>query len=147
MTNRAGTQRARRLAITYVVALAVIFAGIDALARSAPSAGSVGVGQDLELFATVALVLAIVGVVVSLSSAPLAVERTGGETIVHGVFGYRRRFPEGPGLTVRVLRRYPAGLLSSAPVESVEIATKGVRRTYLLEEGLLPEQYGHPPGA
>jgi hypothetical protein len=52
--------------------------------------------------------------------------------------GMRRRFPTGPGLSVRVVRRYPAGLLSSAAVESVEIASGGRRRTYLIEAGLVP---------
>jgi len=145
LRNRAGTQRARRIAVAYIVAIALVFLALGLLARTAPAAGTSGAGQDLELAGGVALALAVLGALVSLTSAPVAVERTGGETIVHGLFGYRRRFREGPGFSVRVVRRFPAGLLSVEEVESVELASKGVRRTYLLEVGLVPETVPAPP--
>ena len=54
-----------------------------------------------------------------------------------GTFGVHRRFPPLGSVHVRVVRRYSAGFLSSVPTVTVELTAGALRRTYLLEDGLL----------
>lgn len=136
--NRGGTQRVRRLTMLYVVLLAAIYLGFVLLSRTAPGGSSQGMAQDLALFGEVALALALVGAVLTLLSAPAALEVDASGTVIIGPLGTRRRIPSGPGVSVKVVRRYPAGFLSSGPVESVEVAYGGHRHTYLVDAGLLP---------
>jgi len=138
--NRAGTQRARRLALTYLLGLAAIFGLFWGLSRGSSVGGTAGATSDLALFGELAVAIGAIGAFLSLISAPATIERAPEGLVVHGLLGYRRTFGEEVGLSIRVLRRYPAGWFSAEPVESVEIASRGVRRTYLVEAGLLPEQ-------
>jgi len=121
----------------YVVVLAVLYLGLALLAREAPGGASGGASSDLTVFGEVAFVVAIVGAVLTLGSAPSAVEVGPGATVVIGAFGNRRRYEAGPHLSVRVVRRLPAGFLAEGVVESVEVADGARRRTYLVDEGLL----------
>jgi hypothetical protein len=135
--NRAGVQRVRRLTIVYVVGLAAIYLALALLSRSGPAGASPGAARDLELVGGIALALALGGAMLTLLSAPTAVERWGSEMVFVSAVGTRRRIPIDGRLSVRVLRRYPAGWLADAPVESTEVAVGTRRRTYLLEPGLV----------
>jgi len=137
--NRAATQRVRRLAMLYVVALAAIYLALAVLARRAPGGTSSGGSADVLVSGAVALGLALLGAILTLASAPVAVEVGDHALVVEGLFGHRRTFPGGPGRTIRVVRRYAPGVLNTGPVESVEVRAGGVRRTYLLDSGTLPE--------
>jgi hypothetical protein len=139
VANRAGTERARRLALLFVVVLAALYLGFSVAARGAPGGSSAGARSDLEIFGGVALLTAVAGAGVTLLSAPAAIEFDGGITVIVSAFGTRRTFGPGPSASVRVVRRFRAGWLSSRPVESVEISAGPIRRTYLLEAGILPE--------
>lgn len=138
--NRAGTQRATRLALLYVVAVGVLYGALAAYARSTPTGGSSGATSGLTVFGVLAVVLAAAGALFSLAAAPRAVELNGPETFVIGRFGGRLRLSTTKELAVRVVRTFPTGLLSSAPVESVEVVQGRIRRTLLIEEGLLPRR-------
>lgn len=138
-------QRARRLTLIYVVALAALYLGFSILARGTAGGGSAGSAGDLRLFGAVALVLAFAGAFLTLGSAPSAVELGDGPIVIVGAYGTRRTFRRGPELSVRVVRRYPAGWLSPGPVESTEIVSGGVRRTYLLDAGTLAATGGPGP--
>jgi len=142
--NGAGLSRARRLALVYVLALAAMYLAFAVLARAGTSTGASGTEGDLALFGVVAVVLAVGGAVYSLASAPRGIAQEPGAIVVYGPFGGRRRFPEGPALSVRVTRRFPAGPFSAAPTEGVEIASGRLRRTYVLEQGLLEERLPVP---
>ncbi len=135
--NRAGTQRVRRLAIGFAVAVAVVYGTLAAVARTAPSGGTVGGTYDLDLLGEIALAIGVAGAVVTLFSAPVAVERDATTVVAVGPFGTRRAFRLGPKFAARVVRRYAGGLLSDGAVESVELTDGRRRRTYLLEAGIL----------
>jgi len=136
--NRAGMQRAQRLSIAYVAVLFLVYAGFVAYDRSTPSGASPGAASSLLLFGEVALALALGGVILTLLSAPRAIELSPYQTMVLGSLGTRRQFPPISSIQIRVLRRYPAGFLSTVPTVSTELSAGTLRRTYLLEEGLLP---------
>ncbi|HTW55829.1 MAG TPA: hypothetical protein VMG36_05215 [Thermoplasmata archaeon] len=144
--NGAGLAQARRLALVYVLALAALYLTFALLARRTSPSGGPGTEADLALFGAVAVVLAVGGAVFCLATAPRGVARTDGALVVYGPFGGRRAFPDGPGLSVRVTRRFPAGLLSAAPTEGVEIASGRLRRVYVLEHGLVEERLPTPVG-
>ncbi len=123
----------------FAASILVLYALLAVYARGA--AGGTGPGEttSLELFGAVAVLVALAGVLVSVGSAPRAVELRPDATVFVGRFGQRLALPPRGELEVRVLRRHAAGLLSSRPVELVEVAPKGRgrRRGFLLEEGLL----------
>ncbi|HTP55031.1 MAG TPA: hypothetical protein VML94_08775 [Thermoplasmata archaeon] len=141
VVNRAATQRARRLALLYLAVLAALYLGLAVLARSSHGGGTAGTSQDLELFGAVAFAFALVGVFLALLSAPASVEWTPTATVLVSVLGTRRVYPALPGISVRIARRFPPGVLSSEPVESVEIGARGVRRTYLFDAGVFTDTH------
>ena len=144
-TNRAATRRARRLTILFVVGIAAIFLAFALADRSSTTGGSPGAVLDLWFTGGIALAVALAGALLTLTSAPSAVEVSLEAVVVVGALGGRRRFERGPRLSVRTLRRMPIGWLAPGGVESVEIASGGVRRTYLMDEGLLAPLGGTPP--
>lgn len=139
LPNRSATRRARRLAFLYIAGLAVLYLAFALLARASPGGHSTGTSDDLAWFGAIAFAFALGGAVLTLLSAPSAFELTDGATVVVSPFGTRRTFPTGPGLSVRVVRRFPPGLLSEEPVEVVELAWRGVRRTYHVDAGVFAE--------
>jgi len=144
--NRAGTLRAVRVSLFFVLAVVVLFAVLVSYARAAPGGTSSGTAFQLDLFAVVAVAVAAGGSALSLGSAPRAIEVRQNLTVVVGRFGGRRRFPALPALSVRLVRRFPRGLLSPEPVEVVEVTGGRFRATYFLGEGLLPvTEGGRPP--
>lgn len=145
--NRAGTQRAVRLTLFYLVVLALLYLGFVLWDRSAPGGSSPGAEGGLIDFSAVALVLAGVGVFLSLAPAPRAVERLPTSLVVVDRWGRRVEWTPLDEVTFRTLRHHPAGLLSDAPVDSVQVSHRGGRtRTYLVEAGLLPESGGRGTG-
>jgi hypothetical protein len=142
--NEAGTQRAFRFAILYLVALVALDAVLVGLDRSSAEAGSPGVESGLQLFVGIAIVLAVGSVVYALSPAPRYVEvRTDGVVVV-GRWGGRYGFPSLDRLDVKVVHHYPAGFLSSKPVDLVQVVDRtGRRRTFQVETGL----FSPPPVA
>ncbi len=138
-TNRPGTQRAVRIALVYLVAVAGVYLGSLAYDASRPELMTPGVTTDLTVFGAVALLLGVVGALVSLGPAPRSVELRPGSIVVVERWGRRREWSPRASIQVRVVRRYPAGVLSSGPVESVELALAGRRRTYLVAAGLFGE--------
>ncbi|HTT46004.1 MAG TPA: hypothetical protein VMH38_08370 [Thermoplasmata archaeon] len=135
--NRGGGQRALRVTLIFVIVLAAMYLGFALYDRSAPGGSASPESNGLLLFTGVFVVIALVGVVYSLSPAPRRVEvGTSGLTVV-GRWGRRRPLPPVDRLSVRLVRRYPPGLLSNATVELVEVWGDGAPvRTYLIEEGL-----------
>lgn len=144
--NGAGTQRAFRLSILYVVVLGVLYAVLASLEETGPGAGSSGAATDLIVITVLAIGLAVGGVVFALSQAPRAVEFEPNATVVVGRWGRRRPFPALASLAVREVRQYPAGLLSSAPVVAVELrGERGRPTTMMLEKGILEPPTGSRP--
>jgi hypothetical protein len=138
--NTAGTQRAVRVALVYLLALALLFLGLVLYDRSAPGGRTPGAEGTLLLFAGVAALVGALGAVVSLSPAPRAVEVTPEHVVVVGRWGRRTVWPRRGEITVRVVRRYPAGGLTPRTVESVEVWSTGrPPKSYLVEEGLFAE--------
>ncbi|MFY9716404.1 MAG: hypothetical protein WAK40_00485 [Thermoplasmata archaeon] len=139
IANRGATRRVRRLALLYVVVLAALYFAISLLARSSAQGTSTGSGQDVELFGLIALAFALVGVTVTLLSAPASVELTATSTVIVSPFGTRRTYPPVSGLTVRIARRYSPGWLTPEPVDSVEIGGRGGRQTFLIDTGVFSD--------
>ena len=135
--NVAACRRAVRLAMLYAVGITAVYAALIVGAFAGPSAGSAGSTEALVVLGLVAVVLVAGGVVFALGAAPRRVELGTGATVIVGRFGRRYRFPGRDALRPVVLRRFPAGWLTPAPVESVEIAGGSSRRSFLLDEGLL----------
>ncbi|MCI4373022.1 MAG: hypothetical protein L3K02_05210 [Thermoplasmata archaeon] len=135
--NEAGTQRAFRFAILYLLALVVLDVILVVLDLSSQEAGRPGVESGLQLFIGIAVVLAVGSVVFALSPAPRSVElRTDGVMVV-GRWGQRTLFPPIAQLDAKVLRHYPGGILSAHAVDLVQVVDRaGRRRTYQVESGL-----------
>ena len=139
VVNRAAVQRANRLSLLYAGALLVVYGVLGLYARSAPGGTSPGANDGLLWFAGVAVAIAAVGIALTLGSAPRRFELGPERTVVIGRLGRELRLPPLSELNVRVVRRFPEGWLSSAPVEHVEISPrrKGRVRSFLVEEHLL----------
>jgi hypothetical protein len=138
--NRAGTQRAVRLTLLYLVVLAILYVAFVAYGRTVPGGTSSGMGYALTEFGLLALVLGVVGGALTLSPAPRAVERFPDGFVVVGRWGRRTAWTPLPKVSVRLVRRYPAGFLSKETVDLVEVSASGKRpRGYLVESGLLSE--------
>lgn len=136
--NVGGSQRAVRLTLSYLIALAVLYLVLVEYGRSAPGGTSPGAQDTLLLFGGIAVALGAVGAGFSLTPAPRAVEVSPYHVVVVGRWGRRTKWPPLGETTVRVVRSYRAGPLSSTPVESVEMWATGRRpKVYLLEQGLL----------
>lgn len=139
--NRGGTQRAVRLTGFYLAVLTALYVAFVLYDRSSPGGTSPGAEAGLLEFTGVAVLLAVLGAFLALGPAPRAIERSPTSIVVVGRWGRRTEWTPIDEVTVRPVRRYPAGLLSSAPVESVEVSGPGRRpRNYLVESGLLPER-------
>jgi len=141
--NRAGTQRAVRLMLLYLVVLTLLYLGFVLYDRNAPGGMSPGAQGGLVAFSVVALVVAVVGALLSITPAPRAVEQSSTSLAVVGRWGRRTEWAPLDEVTVRKVRSYPAGLLSGEPVDSVEVSSPGrTTRSYLVEAGLLSETTG-----
>ena len=119
--NRAGSQRVIRLSTFYVVVLAALYLGLVLYGRTAPGGSSSAELAYVLLFTAVFAAFALGGILVTLTPAPRSVEVATDHVTVVGRWGRRHRFPPLDRLHVRVARRYPAGILASEPVESVEV--------------------------
>ncbi len=146
LDNRPALARARRIAAIYLVALAAMYLGFLALELRAPGLGGSLANEGLLVFSGAALALAVGGLFVTLGPVPRSVVVTPTAVVVVEWTGRRREFPSLADLRVDVVRRYPAGLLSSVPVEAVELTGGRRRRTYQVTEGLLPEHRPAPSG-
>lgn len=135
--NRGGAQRAVRVAVIFLVVLAAMYLGFILYDRTAPGGSGSPEGNGLLLFTAVFAAFALIGIVYSITPAPRWLEVTPSRVVVVGRWGQRRAFPPLDRLSLRVVRRYPAGLLSDATVELVEVWGADVPvRAYLVEQGL-----------
>lgn len=138
-TNRAGTQRAVRLTVLYLACLALLYTGFVLIDRTVPGGSSSPAGNGLDTFSALAAILAVGGSLLSLHPAPRSVEVSAEATVVVGRWGRRHTYPPLDRIDAREVRRYPAGLLSSAPVVSVELSGgPSPLGTFLVEDGLVP---------
>lgn len=134
--NRGASTRARRLAVLYAVAILAVFGALAVAAGMGPAGSGAGTAVAVELVGAVAGLLLVVGVVVSLGSAPRRVVLGPSETVVVGRFGRTYRFPGRDELRVTVLQRVAPGWLSRSALESVELTGGTTRRSFLVDEGL-----------
>jgi len=135
--NIGGAQRALRVTLVFVIVLAAMYLGFALYDRSAPGGSASPESNGLLLFTGVFAAIAVTGIVYSLTPAPRRVEVGPSGLTVVGRWGRRRYLPPLERLSVRVVRRYPAGLVSKVTVELVEVWGSGTPvRTYLVEEGL-----------
>jgi hypothetical protein len=135
--NEAGTQRAFRFAFLYLTALVILDVLLVSLDLSSAEAGRPGVQSGLQLFIGIAVLLAVGSVVFALSPAPRFVDIRADGVIVVGRWGQRTWLAPVGQLAPKVLRHYPAGILSSHAVDLVEVADRtGRRRTFQVEAGL-----------
>jgi len=143
--NGAGTQRAFRFALLYLFVLLILDLVLVTLDLTSSEASSPGLQGDLHLFLAIAVLLAVGSVVFALSPAPRFVDLRPTEVVVVGRWGTRVTFPPVDRLDSRLLRHYPAGWLSSHPVDLVSVADAvGRRHTYQIESGLLAPMSGTP---
>jgi len=137
--NAAGTQRAVRLTLVYLVFLGALYVGFLALARSTAGGPGLSAENGTLSFTILAAVLAIGGTMISLHPAPRYVETSSTATVVVGRWGRRHTYPPLAEIEAREVRRYAPGMLSGAPVLLVEVSGgPSPRATFLLEEGLIP---------
>jgi hypothetical protein len=135
--NEAGTQRAFRFAILYLFALVLLDVILVALDLSSAESGRPGVESGLQLFIGIAVLLAVGSVIFALSPAPRYVDIRSDGVVVGGRWGQRTWLPPVEQLETKVARHYPAGILSSNPVDMVQVVDRtGRRRTYQVETGL-----------
>jgi hypothetical protein len=135
--NVGGFQRAVRLTMVFVVALTLLYAGFVLYDRTVPGGTSSVTGNGILVFTGVFLLFAAGGTLYSLTPAPRSLEVYPDRVTVVGRWGRRRTLPPLEQLYVIVVRRYPAGLLSSNPVELVEVSGADTpRRSYLADASL-----------
>lgn len=135
--NVAGSQRAVRLTILFVVVLALLYASFVLYDRTAPGGTASAEDNGILLLSVLFVVFALGGAIFTLTPAPRRVEVEPDRLVVVGRWGRRRTWPPLDQLSVYVARRYPAGWLASGPVELVELSADGVpRQSYLIEAGL-----------
>jgi hypothetical protein len=135
--NRAGTQRATRLSVLFLVVLAALYVGFVLVQRGAVGATSPGGRFDLYFFTAITAAVAVVGVVVAIGQAPRGIEVTAAATVVVGRFGTRSAFPALGTFPIRQVRSYRTAFLSSTPVAVYELApARGASRTLLIEQGI-----------
>ncbi|HLN50894.1 MAG TPA: hypothetical protein VK455_02405 [Thermoplasmata archaeon] len=135
--NRSGTQRAVRVSLLFVLAIAVLYGGFVLLAGSASDRTGPGVWQQIELFGLIAIAVSVGGTLLTLGSAPRAIETDANGTVVVGRFGRHRRYAAGVPISVRLVQKHPAGFLSPTAIDVVEVTAGPQRATYFLEEGML----------
>ena len=143
--NAAGSMRALRLTLLYLLALGVLYLVFALYEATMPYSSGTGAENGLLLFSGLATVLAVVGPYVTLSPAPRRIEIRSSSVVVVGRWGGRTEWAPWSEVSLRVVRRYPAGLLSRDPVESIEVAIPGrTPRTYLVGTELFPGTTPHP---
>jgi hypothetical protein len=135
--NVAGSQRAFRTAFGFLAALVALDLVLVALDLSSSEATRPGVQSGLQLFVGVAILIAVAAVVVALSPAPRYVELRSDGVAVVGRWGQRGWLPPATSLDLQVIRHFPAGWMSSIPVDVVQVTDRaGRRRTYHVQSGL-----------
>ncbi len=107
------------------------------LAGSASDRTGPGVWQQIELFGLIAIAVSVGGTLLTLGSAPRAIETDANGTVVVGRFGRHRRYAAGVPISVRLVQKHPAGFLSPTAIDVVEVTAGPQRATYFLEEGML----------
>ena len=143
--NQAASERARRLLVIYLGTLAALYVGFVLLDRSSPGGTSAAAETGMLYFSAIAALLAAGGIWVAVVPVPRAIEVYPDSVVIVESWGKRRRFPPVGEIRVTLVRRYPRTFLSSRAVEAVEIVDDdGHRRSYHLEEGLLPERRPDP---
>jgi hypothetical protein len=134
--NRAGTQRAVRTTVLYVVAVLALTLMLTALDLSSSEGGRPAVLQGLELFLLIAALLIVGSSVFALSPAPRYLEVGADRIVVVGRWGGRRELGPFDSLAPRVRKHLPAGFLSSDAVDMVEVTdAAGRRHTYQVDVG------------
>ncbi len=137
--NSAGSQRALRLTLLYLLALGALYLVFALYEETMPYGSGTGAGNGLLLFSGLAAVLAVVGPYVTLSPAPRRIEIRSSSVVVVGRWGGRTEWAPWSEVSQRIVRRYPAGFLSGEPVQSIEITISGRSpRTYLVGTDLFP---------
>lgn len=137
--NQAALERARRLLVIYLGTLIALYVAFLVLDRSAPGGTSATAGTGLLYFSGIAAVLGVGGIWIALSPAPRAIEVSSTSVVVVSAWARRHKFPPLDEIRAIVVRRFPRSILASRTVEVVEVTdSEGRRRTYQIEEGLLP---------
>ena len=135
--NVAGSQRAIRLAILFLVALAALFAAFLLYDRGAPGGASSPAANGILVLSLIFIVFAVGGFLFTVTPAPRSVEVAPDGVVVVGRWGRRVSLPPLALLKLRVVRKYPANWLATADVELVELWSDGMPpRNYLVESGL-----------
>ena len=144
-TNVGGSQRAIRLTLLYVAALAVLYASFVLYDRTAPGGSSSAAGNGVLLFTFLFVAFAVGGAIYTLTPSPRGVEVAPDRTTIVGRWGFRRTLPRLELLSVSVVRRYPTGWLASTPVELIVLWGEDVPgRSYLVDAQLF-EGAAAPP--
>lgn len=130
MVNSAGTARAYRTFVVFLVAFAIVYGVFLSIAATSVSNGT---NYPVEVFLTVATAVGlVVGWWVTLGQAPISAGVENGELVVRPRIGRPKRFGTGT-LRLHVLRTNGAGWFGPEATEFVEVSTlRGVRRTYLV---------------
>jgi len=135
--NTAGSQRAIRITVLYLVILVALYIGFVLYDRTAPGGTASPLVNGVLLFSVLFAALALTGVYATLTAAPRGIEVTRDRVTVVGRWGRRRTFPPLEQLSFRVARRYSAGFLTDSAVVHLEIWGKGFPvRSYLVSEEL-----------
>jgi hypothetical protein len=138
--NRFGRQRALRTFLAFVAGLVAIYAFFLGTLLTDPYVGLRNGATGYVLLSALALALALGALFVTIFRAPREIRTEGGVLVLRERYGPERRFPIAPGLLVRVVKRYPEGLLSEEATEMVEVTLGGsTPRNYLVDAGAIPE--------
>jgi hypothetical protein len=134
--NRAGTSRALRVFALFGVGLVVILSLFAGLAATSPDPGISDSATVYGLLALTTVVLAGLGLVITILRAPQGAAFGSDGVLVTDRLGRRRRWPVGGQLKTRVLQSYPPSLFGSEPTELIELSDRdGHHAAYLVGRG------------
>jgi len=137
--NQAANERARRLLLLYLGTLVVLYVAFLVADRAAPGGTSSAANTGMLFFSVIAVVLAAGGIWIALGPVPRYFTLLPDALVVVEAWGRRRRFPPLDEVRAYSVRRFPRSFLNSRAVETVEVTdVDGHRRTYQVEEGVLP---------
>ncbi len=138
--NRFGRQRAFRTFLVFIAGLLAIYAFFLGTLLTSPEEGVRTGTTGYILLSALAVVIALGAVLMTIFRAPREIRTDGGVLVLRERYGPERRFPIAPGLFVRVVKRYPEGLLAEEPTDMVEVTQgRGTPRNYLVDAGAIPE--------
>jgi hypothetical protein len=142
--NTAASRRAYRLGLLFVLVVAIAYYLFVVAGSYSPGGGSVSERIDLAFLGGLAACFAAGGFLFTLAAAPRSVEIGPSGWTLHLRPWGQKEYSTARGMRVRRLQTVREGLFTPAPIVYVELSEGKLRRTYWVDESILPEELATP---